>query len=101
MLFNKGYILFYEGNYTESEIQLSNALQLLKVESNHELIYTVYNLMGCNLEKLDDYDNSLIYFNLAKDELKILNKQDVLFNEKFDYNVVLSINRANVYIKKK
>ena len=26
MLFNKGYILFYEGNYTESEIQLSNAL---------------------------------------------------------------------------
>lgn len=100
MLFNKGYILFYEGNYTESEIQLSNALQLLKVESNHELIYTVYNLMGCNLEKLDDYDNSLIYFNLAKDELKILNKQDVLFNEKFDYNVVLSINRANVYIKK-
>ena len=101
MLFNKAYILFFEGTYVESEIQLSNALQLLKLESNHELNYTVYNLMGCNLEKLDDYDNSLNYFNLAQNELDILNNQDVYFNEKFNYNVVLSINKANVFDKKK
>ena len=101
MLFNKGYILFFEGNYVESEILLSNALQLLKSKSNHELKYTILNLMGCNLEKLDDYDNSLKYFGLAEKELFILNKQDVNFNHKFNYNVVLSINKANVYDKKK
>jgi signal transduction histidine kinase len=101
MLFNKSYILFFEGNYVESEILLSNALQLLKSKSNHELKYTILNLMGCNLEKLDDYDNSLKYFGLAEKELFILNKQDVNFNQKFNYNVVLSINKANVYDKKK
>lgn len=101
MLFNKSYILFFEGNYIESEILLSNALQLLKSKSNHELKYTILNLMGCNLEKLDDYDNSLKYFSLAEKELFILNKQDVDFNQKFNYNVVLSINKANVYDKKK
>ncbi len=101
MLFNKSYILFFEGNYVESEILLSNALQLLKSKSNHELKYTILNLMGCNLEKLDDYDNSLKYFSLAEKELFILNKQDVDFNQKFNYNVVLSINKANVYDKKK
>ncbi len=101
MLFNKGYILFYEGNYTESEIQLSNALQLLKTNSNNELKFTVYNLMGCNLEKLDDYINSFKYFNLARKQLDILNKQDVYFNEKFNYNVVLSVNTANLYDKEK
>jgi signal transduction histidine kinase len=57
--------------------------------------------MGCNLEKLDDYDNSLKYFGLAEKELFILNNQDVDFNQKFNYNVVLSINKANVYDKKK
>ena len=101
MLFNKGYILFFEGNYVESEILLSNALQLLKYGTNHELKYTILNLMGCNLEKLDDYDNSLLYFNLAQKELDILNKQDIYFNRKFNYNVVLLVNKANVYDKLK
>ena len=68
MLFNKGYILFYEGNYTESEIEFSNSLQFLKYSSNHELLYTVYNMMGCTLERLDDNENALKYFGDPKTE---------------------------------
>ena len=34
MLFNKAYLLFFEGNYLESEILVSKALQLLK--KNHD-----------------------------------------------------------------
>ena len=101
MLFKKAYILFFEGNYIESEVIASHSLQLIKYSNSHEMAYMVYNLMGCNLEKLDDYDNSLKYFSLAEKELFILNKQDVDFNQKFNYNVVLSINKANVYDKKK
>jgi signal transduction histidine kinase len=101
MLFKKASILYFEGNYIESEIQLSNALQLLNNNFNHELSYTFYNLMGCNLEKLDDFENAHRYFNLAKKQLETLNKQDVYFNEKFNYNVVLSVNTANVFDKEK
>lgn len=100
MLFNKSYILFFEGNYVESEILLSNALQLLKSGSNHELNYTVYNLMGCSLEKLDDYDASLKYFNAAKSELAKLNHNDLSEHRLNDYEVTLSINTANIYDKK-
>jgi len=101
MLFKKASILYFEGNYIESEIQLSNALQLLNNNFNYELSYTFYNLMGCNLEKLDDFENAHRYFNLAKKQLETLNKQDVYFNEKFNYNVVLSVNTANVFDKEK
>jgi signal transduction histidine kinase len=101
MLFKKAYILFFEGNYIESEVIASHSLQLIKYSNSHEIAYMIYNLMGCNLEKLDDYDNSLKYFGLAEKELFILNNQDVDFNQKFNYNVVLSINKANVYDKKK
>jgi len=100
MLFNKAYILFFEGNYVESEIQLSNALQLLKSESNHELNYTVYNLMGCNLEKLDDYDTALKYFYAAKTELKKLERNQLSLDKIIDYEVTISINTANIYDKK-
>ena len=95
MLFNKGYILFYEGNYTESEIEFSNSLQFLKYSSNHELLYTVYNMMGCALERLDDNENALKYFDYAKNELKLLNTSNTT-----KYNLTLSVNIANVYDKR-
>ncbi len=96
MLFNKGYILFYEGNYTESEIEFSNSLQFLKYSSNHELLYTVYNMMGCVLERLDDNENALKYFGYAKNELKLLNAN----SKSTKYNLSLSVNIANVYDKR-
>ncbi|BDB57152.1 tetratricopeptide repeat-containing sensor histidine kinase [Flavobacterium ammonificans] len=95
MLFNKGYILFYEGNYTESEIEFSNSLQFLKYSSNHELLYTVYNMMGCTLERLDDNENALKYFGYAKNELKLLKTSNT-----FKYKLTLSVNIANVYDKR-
>lgn len=100
MLFNKAYLLFFEGNFIESEIELSLALQHLKESSNHQLKYSALNLMGCNFEKLEDYDNSLKKFNEAKVELKKLNKTDLSSSEKNNYYVTSSVNIANVYEKK-
>jgi signal transduction histidine kinase len=96
MLFNKGYILYLDGNYIESEVETSKALKLLKSSSNNELNYTVNNLMGCVLERLDDNENALKYYGYAKNELKLLNTN----SNTTKYNLSLSVNIANVYDKR-
>jgi signal transduction histidine kinase len=97
MLFNKGYILYLDGNYIESEVETSKALKLLKSSSNNELNYTVNNLMGCVLERLDDNENALKYYGYAKNELKLLNTN----SNTTKYNLSLSVNIANVHDKRK
>jgi signal transduction histidine kinase len=99
MSFNKAYVLFYEGNYLQSEIELSKALQLLKSNSNHELLYTVYNLMGCNLENLEDYEAALDYFEQAKNQLKMAHEAGINYNSYSNCDVAISINMANIYDK--
>ncbi len=99
MLYKKAYILFYEGNYIESEIKLSQALQLIKSGKDFEMLYMTYNLMGCNLDKLGDYDVALKYFEKAADELGYLTKNGMSENLIFDYEVTLSVNKANVFDK--
>ena len=65
MQFNKGYILFFEGNYTECEVELIKALNNLKESKNSELKYYVLNLLGICQEKLEDYEAALKYHELA------------------------------------
>jgi signal transduction histidine kinase len=98
-LFKKGYLLFFEGNYLESEIQVSNALRLLKGSANNELLYSCYVLMGYNFEKLEEYGHALNYFNLSKMELDKLKQSDVDFEKTNNFTVNHSINLSNVYDK--
>ena len=99
MLFNKAYVLFYDGNYLESEILVSKALQLLKKSDDSKLIFTCYNLIGTNFEKLEEYNESLKYYILAKELLNylILNNND--FDQKNNYKITLAVNIANIYEK--
>jgi tetratricopeptide (TPR) repeat protein len=69
MLFNIGYLLFYEGNYLESEIQVFKALKFLKNIDNDELLFTCYNLIASDFEKLEEYNEALQYYLLAQDVL--------------------------------
>lgn len=98
-LFKKGYLLFFEGNYLESEIQVSNALKLLKGSDNNELLYSCYVLMGYNFEKLEEYGHALDYFNLSKMQLDKLKRSDVDFEKTNNFTVNHSINLSNVYDK--
>ena len=97
MLFNKGYLLFYEGNYVESEIQVSKSLQFLKDSEDKKMLFSCYNLMGAILEKLEEYNNALKYFLLAKNELSHLLKKE----STPDYLVSVSVNISNVYMEMK
>ena len=99
-LVKKAYILFYEGNYLESEIQVSNALQYLKKGHDLEMLFTSYTLLGCNFEKLEEYDDALKYHLQAKRVLNHLVKSDSDIQIQFQYRAVSAINLSNVYEKK-
>lgn len=95
MLFNKAYLLYYEGNFLESEILLSKALQLLKNSDDKKLIFACYNLMGADLGKLEEFENCIKYYMLAKE---VLNNIKQSSNE-FDKKISISVNLAEVYRK--
>ena len=82
ILFKKAYILFFEGNYIESEAQVANALLYLKKENDLEMLFAAYSLLGTNLEKLEEYKEALKYHLLAK-------------------NVIINISRSNSNLEKK
>ncbi len=96
MLFNKAYLLFYEGNYQESEIQVFKALQFLKNIENDELLFTCYNLIASDFEKLEEYNDALKYYLLAQEVLNGLEKDENDFDIKNNYKVSLSVNIASV-----
>ena len=98
MIFNKGYLLFYEGNYLESEIQVFKALQFLKNINNDKLLFTCYNLIGTNYEKLGEYEDALNYY--LKSRLLLSDISD--FNSSItenEYSVSIAVNIANIYEK--
>lgn len=99
MQFNKAYLLFYEGNYIESEIMLSKALPLLKKRDDKKLLYAAYNLMGANFGKLEEFDNAIRYYMLAKVVLNDLIRSNNEFDKKNNLKIGLTGNLAEVYRK--
>lgn len=100
MMFLKSYMLYYEGNYLESEIMVSDALQLLKKSDDTEILYTSYTLLGSNFEKLEEYDSALKYYLLAKSKLPDLLKKGNDINKINNYKVTTAVNIAAIYDKK-
>ncbi len=101
MLFKKALLLVYEGNYSESEIQASKSLKLLKGTKDYQLLFSAYTILGVDFEKLEEYENATKYYLLAKDVLKILKKSEKDFESRFNYNLTASINLANAFEKLK
>ena len=99
MLFKKAYILFFEGNYAESEGLVSNALLYLKYGKDAEMLYSAYSLLGLNLEKLEEYENALKYQLLAKQVIKDVYGTNSNLEKKYIYNIESSINLSNIYEK--
>lgn len=97
MLFNKAHVLFYDGNYVESEVEISKALQYLRESSNQRLIYSCNTLMGNCLEKLSNYDGALRYHKLALGDLGKMKTNDIDRDDINNYNVTSVINVCNLY----
>lgn len=97
MIYNKAHILFYDGNYIECEIEISNALHYLSKSKNFKLIYTCTNLMGNCLEKLANYDEALKYHKIALACLDTMRLNNIDKDEINNYNVTSIINICNLY----
>lgn len=97
MLFNKAHILFYDGNYIECEVEISNAIRYLAKSKNYQLIYSCNNLMGNCLEKLANYDEALRYHKIAIECLDTMRLIDIDKDEINNYNVTSIINISNLY----
>lgn len=99
MLFKKAYILFFEGNYTESEIQVSNSLYYLKNSKDAEMLFAAYTLMGTNFEKLEEYQEALKYQLLAKNVLNNINGSNSNLEKKYLHRIESTINISNIFEK--
>lgn len=97
--YNKAYLLFYEGNYVESEIEVIKALNYLEDSKNLITKYRCYSLQGSNHLELEEYDKALIYFNKASNVLIELQKQNEDTDSFYDYNITNIIDICNVYDK--
>jgi signal transduction histidine kinase len=99
MLFKKAYLLMIEGGYSESEIQVTKSLKLLKGTKNYQLLFSAYTVLGIDFEKLEEYDNALKYHLSAQDVLRVLQKNGKDFDSQFNYNLSTAINLSNTYEK--
>ncbi len=97
MLFNKAYVLFYDGNYTECEVEISKALHYLKGSKDQRLIYSCNTLMGTCLEKLNNYDKALWYHQQALNNLEKMKLSGIDKDEEHNYYIASSINICNLY----
>jgi signal transduction histidine kinase len=100
VLYNKSYLLFYEGNYIESEIEVIKALNCLK--STEKLItkYRCYSLQGSNHLELGEYDKAEEYFNLSADILKQMKREGIEKDAYYDYEITNTIDLCTAYDKK-
>jgi signal transduction histidine kinase len=100
VLYNKAYLLYYEGNYIESEIEVIKALNHLKNEKNLLYQYRCYSLQGSNHLELGEYDKALEYFNLSASILKQMKKEDLDKDAFYDYEITNTIDLCTAYDKK-
>ena len=98
--FNKAYLLYYEGNYVESEIEVIKALNLLTDSKQLKRIYRCYSLQGSNHLELGEYDKALEYFNLSAAILKQMKKEGLEKDAYYDYEITNTIDLCTAYDKK-
>lgn len=100
VLYNKAYLLFYEGNYVESEIEVIKALNCLKSTEKFITKYRCYSLQGSNHLELGEYNKALEYFNLSASILKQMKKENLDKDAFYDYDITNTIDLCTAYDKK-
>lgn len=99
-LFNKAHLLFTEGNYIESEVEVIKALQKIENSNNYELLYSCYYLQACNHTELDELDNAIEYLDLALNNLEKANSTITDYDNYLVYKTLVIVAICNIYDKK-
>ncbi len=98
--YNKAYLLYYEGNYVESEIEVTKALNCLKNNGKLVTKYRSYSLQGSNHLELGEYDKAIEYFELSALVLKKMIKKNLDKDAFYDYEIANTVDICNAYDKK-
>lgn len=96
-LFNKAHLLFTEGNYIESEVEVIKALQKLKHTKKYSFLYKCYYLQSCNHTELEEFEAALRYLNLS---LINLEKIQAINPNYLEYKSRVIVGICNIYDKK-
>jgi signal transduction histidine kinase len=97
----KAGILFDSGNFTESEIGVIKAIKLLSKSKNTRLIYECYNLLALSLKGLNNFEESLKYFDLALRQLQRLENENYPKDKLIKSKISCFNNIGRVYEKQK
>lgn len=98
--YNKAYLLYYEGNYIESEIEVIKALNCLKYNGKLVTKYRSYSLQGSNHLELEEYNKAIEYFELSALVLKEMIKKNQEKDAFYDYEIANTVDICNAYDKK-
>jgi signal transduction histidine kinase len=98
--YNKAYLLYYEGNYIESEIEVIKALNCLKYNGKLVTKYRSYSLQGSNHLELEEYNKAIEYFELSASILKKMVKKIQEKDAFYDYEIANTVDICNAYDKK-
>lgn len=97
--YNKAYLLFFEGNYVESEIEVIKALSNFSSTGNSLYIYRCYSLQGSNHLELGEYEKALEYFNLSTIVLNQMKEKGLEKDAFYDYEITNVIDLCTAYLK--
>ena len=100
-LFNKAHLLFTEGNYIESEIEVTKALHKIKNSKNNELVYSCYYLQASNHTELEELEKANEFLDLALINLENSNLSANKFEEYIVNKALIVIGKCNIHDKKK
>jgi signal transduction histidine kinase len=101
VILHKAGILLDAGIYSQSEIEAVTALKLLSKTDNKNLIYECYNPIAISLKELNNFDKSIEYFNMALNQLKILENNNYPKEKIEKYRIICYNNIGRVYEKTK
>jgi len=98
--YNKAHLLFYEGNYVESEIEVIKALQNLDSLPNYKQKYFCYSLQSSIHTQLSELDKALTYYELAENILNDLKNEGIDSDTIYRYSVIDVTDLCNIYDEK-
>lgn len=97
-LLRMAYIQQIEGDYSSSETTATEVVSYFQHHTNAAYKCSAYNILGINYENLYDYNNAILYFNLAykhaESELQkaiLKNNLAVVYMDKHDYKKAITI----------
>lgn len=100
-LLRMAYIQQIEGDYSSSETTATEVISFFQTDTDPAYKCSAYNILGINYENLYDYDNAILYYNLAykqaDNELQkmiLKNNIAVVHISKGDYPKAIAILRS-------